>query len=101
MVIQLIMPIEILGNQIFTKTLGGSESLTIDTEDGVGIISVLCTTSTPGEIEGTGVINGVSSGVVEVAENNTVTISSIGRSLGPLTITSPAGCELLVIANKS
>jgi hypothetical protein len=94
------MPIQILGNEIFTKQLT-NDTLTLDTDDGIGVISVLCTTSTPGTILGTGVVNGVSSAAVDVAENNTITISAIGRSLGPLTITAPLNCTLIIVANKS
>ena len=95
------MPIEILGNEIFTQTLTGTESLNITEADGVGTISVLCTTSTAGTILGGATIDGKASETIDVAENNSVTISaSNGKTLGTLTITAPSGCTLLVIANQ-
>lgn len=103
MVIQLIMPVDILGNEIFTFALTGSGSdatLTIEEEDGVGSVSVLCTTSTGGTIQGTGVVGGEASTSIAVSENNTITVSAQGKSLGQLTITAPDGCTLLIIANQ-
>ena len=95
------MPIEILGNEIFTQTLNGTESLNITEADGVGTISVLCTTSTAGTILGAATIDGKASETIDVLENNSVTISaSNGKALGTLTITAPSGCTLLVIANQ-
>tara|TARA_R100000406_G_scaffold83102_2_gene65515 strand:+ start:1476 stop:1766 length:291 start_codon:yes stop_codon:yes gene_type:complete len=95
------MPIEILGNEIFTQTLTGTESLNITEADGVGTISVLCTTSTAGTILGAATIDGKASETIDVLENNSVTISaSNGKTLGTLTITAPSGCTLLVIANQ-
>jgi hypothetical protein len=95
------MPIEILGNEIFTQTLTGVESLTINEDDGVGTISVLCTTATAGTILGNANIDGKASETIDVAENNSATISaSSGKTLGTLTITAPSGCTLIVIANQ-
>ena len=102
MVIQLIMPIDILGNEIFTQTLvgsGSSEVLTITESDGVGSVSVFSTTGT-GTILGTGVVGGNSSEAINVAEGNSITISAQNKSLGSLTITAPDGVTLIVIANK-
>lgn len=95
------MPIEILGNEIFTQTLTGVETLNINEDDGVGVISVLCTTATAGTILGNATIDGRASTAINVAENNTVTISaSSGKTLGTLTITAPSTCTLIVIANQ-
>jgi|TARA_B100001094_G_C17401175_1_gene425741 hypothetical protein len=95
------MPIDILGNEIFTQTLVGAESLNITEDDGVGVISVLCTSSTSGTILGNATIDGKASEAVSVAENNSVTISATsGKTLGTLTITAPSGCTLIVIANQ-
>jgi len=95
------MPIDILGNEIFTQTLVGTESLSITEDDGVGVISVLCTSSTSGTILGNATIDGKASEAVSVAENNSVTISATsGKTLGTLTITAPSGCTLIVIANQ-
>ena len=105
MVIQLIMPIEILGNEIFTQTLvgtaGGAETLNITEEDGVATISVLCTSTTAGEITGAAVVDGKASEVIEVSQDNSVTISANGgKTLGTVTISAPNGCTLIVIANQ-
>ena len=95
------MPIEILGNEIFNQTLTGTESLNITEADGVGTISVLCTSSTAGTILGAATIDVKASEAISVAENNSVTISaSNGKTLGTLTITAPSGFTLLVIANQ-
>jgi Ca2+-binding RTX toxin-like protein len=98
------MPIDILGNEIFTQTLtgsGSSETLNITEEDGVGTISVLCTSSTAGTITGGATIDGKASEAVSIAENNSVTISATsGKTLGTLTITAPDGCTLIVVANQ-
>jgi hypothetical protein len=98
------MAIEILGNEIFTQTLtgsGGSEVLNITEADGVGTISVLCTSSTAGTILGNATIDGKGSEAISVAENNSITISATsGKTLGTLTITAPDGCTLLVVANQ-
>lgn len=98
------MPIDILGNEIFTQTLtgsGSSESLNISEEDGVGTISVLCTSSTAGTITGGATIDGNASEAVSISENNSVTISATsGKTLGTLTITAPDGCTLIVVANQ-
>lgn len=105
MVIQLIMPIEILGNEIFTQTLvgtgGGAETLNITEEDGVATISVLCTSTVAGEITGAAVVDGKASEVIEVSQDNSVTISANGgKTLGTLTISAPNNCTLIVIANQ-
>ena len=98
------MPVEILGNEIFTQTLtgsGSSEVLSITEADGVGTISVLCTSSTAGTILGNATIDGKASEAISVAENNSITISATsGKTLGTLTITAPDGCTLLVVANQ-
>ena len=95
------MPIDILGNEIFTQTLNGVETLTITEYDGVGVISVLCTTSTAVQITGGATIDGKASEVIEVGENNSITISAnTGASLGTLTITAPSGCTAIVVANQ-
>jgi|TARA_R110002012_G_scaffold49733_3_gene128601 hypothetical protein len=95
------MPVEILGNEIFTQTLTGTESLSITEDDGVGTISVLCTTATAGTILGNATVDGKASETINIAENNTVTVSaSSGKTLGTVTITAPSGCTLLVIANQ-
>ena len=95
------MPIEILGNEIFTQVLTGVESLNITEDDGVGIISVLCTSATAGTILGNATIDGKASEAISVTENNSVTISSTsGKTLGTLTITAPSGCNLTIIANQ-
>lgn len=95
------MPVEILGNEIFTQTLTGTESLNITEDDGVGTISVLCTTATAGTILGNATVDGRASEAINVAENNTITISATnGKTLGTVTITAPSGCTLLVIANQ-
>jgi hypothetical protein len=94
------MPIEILGNEIFTQVLASS-SLNITEDDGVGIISVLCTTATAGTILGNATIDGKASTAISVTENNSITVSTTsGSSLGTLTITAPAGCSLTIIANQ-
>ena len=95
------MPIEILGNEIFTQVLTGVESLNITEDDGVGIISVLCTSATAGTILGNATIDGRASQAISVTENNSVTISATsGKTLGTLTITAPASCTLIIIANQ-
>jgi hypothetical protein len=95
------MPVEILGNEIFTQTLTGTESLSITEDDGVGTISILCTTSTAGTILGNAIVDGKASETIDVAEDNSVTISaSSGKTLGTVTITAPSGCTLLVVANQ-
>jgi hypothetical protein len=94
------MPIEILGNEIFTQVLASS-SLNITEDDGVGIISVLCTTATAGTILGNATIDGKASTAISVTENNSITVSTTsGSSLGTLTITAPSGCSLTIIANQ-
>ena len=95
------MPIEILGNEIFTQVLTGVESLNITEDDGVGVISVLCTTATAGTILGNATIDGKASTAISVTENNSVTISATsGKTLGTLTISAPSGCTLTIIANQ-
>jgi hypothetical protein len=95
------MPIEILGNEIFTQVLTNVESLNITEDDGVGIISVLCTSATAGIILGNATIDGKASEAISVTENNSVTISATsGKTLGTLTITAPSGCTLTIIANQ-
>ena len=95
------MPIQILGNEIFTQVLTNVESLNITEDDGVGVISVLCTSSIAGTILGNATMDGRASEAISVAENNSVTISATsGKTLGTLTITAPASCTLTVIANQ-
>jgi hypothetical protein len=98
------MPVQILGNEIFTQTLtgsGSSEVLSITEDDGVGTISVLCTSTTAGTILGNATVDGKASEAISVSENNTITISAVqGKTLGTVTITAPDGCTLLVIANQ-
>ena len=105
MVIQLIMPIEILGNEIFTQTLvgtaGGAETLNITEEDGVATISVLCTSTQGGTITGAAVVDGKASEAITVSQDNSVTISANGgKTLGTVTISAPNNCTLIVIANQ-
>ena len=95
------MPIEILGNEIFTQVLTGVESLNITEDDGVGVISVLCTSVVAGTILGNATIDGRASQAISVTEDNSVTISATsGKTLGTLTITAPSGCTLTIIANQ-
>jgi|TARA_R110002050_G_scaffold300823_1_gene473670 hypothetical protein len=95
------MPIEILGNEIFTQVLTGVESLNITEDDGVGVISVFCSSSTAGTILGNATIDGRASQAISVTENNSVTISATsGKTLGTLTISAPSGCTLTIIANQ-
>ncbi len=93
------MPITILGNEIFTKQLTNS-SLVITEDMGVGSVSVFSTTGT-GTILGTGVLAGEASTAVDVAEGNSITISVEQKTIGPLTITAPSGCTLIIIANNA
>ena len=93
------MPISILGNEIFTKQLTNT-SLVITEDMGVGSISVYATTGT-GTILGTGVLAGEASAAIDVAEGNSITISVLQKTIGPLTITAPSGVTLIIIANQA
>ncbi len=90
----------ILGNKIFTYTLT-NDTLTIAEGNGVVAVSVQCTTSTAGTITGDAVVAGESSAAISITEGNSVTIASTsGKPISALTITAPAGCTLIVIANS-
>jgi hypothetical protein len=83
-----------IGEKIFTKSITNS-AITISSSDGVTQISVLCTTSTAGTIAGTGIVGGVTSSAMNIAENTSVTLgSSSGFPITNVTITAPSGCTL-------
>lgn len=90
----------ILGNKIFTKTLS-NDTLVIDEDNGVVAVSIQCTTSTSGTVEGDSVVAGESSDAISITENNSVTIASTnGKPISSLTITAPSGCTLIIVANS-
>jgi len=83
-----------IGELIFTKSITNS-SLTLTSADGVTRISILCTSSTAGTVQGTGIVGGTTSGAMNIAENTSVTIGTdSGYPIASLTITAPSGCTL-------
>ena len=88
-----------LAYNVFTKTLTGSDAITINTDDSITVVSVLCTSTTAGTILGTLTVGGVSPDAISVAENTSVTISNPnGQGINGVTITAPVGCTLVITA---
>jgi len=83
-----------IGQKMFTKSLTNA-SLTILSSQGVTQVSILCTTSVAGTVVGDGMIGGISSSALNIAENTSLTLGATsGFPITGLTINAPSGCVL-------
>jgi len=83
----------------FTYTLT-DETLAIDTNDGLTRVSVYNSTAVDATITGAKTVSGLASEAITVSEGETATIVvDEGYVLDGVTIVSPAGCTLQIIAN--
>ncbi len=87
-----------LEDGVFTTSLI-NDTLTITEGMGVKKISIFNTTSTAGTILGTQNLGANTPSAVNVSENDTMVITATQSSIiKDLTITSPVGCNLTIIA---
>jgi len=87
-----------LEDGVFTTSLI-NDTLTITEGMGVKKISIFNTTSTAGTILGTQNLGASTPSAVNVSENDTTVITATqGSIIKDLTITSPVGCNLTIIA---
>ena len=83
----------------FTYTLT-NETLVIDTNDGLTRISVYNSSAVDATITGEKTVSGLSSEAVTVSQGETATVVvDEGYVLNGVTIVSPSGCTLQIIAN--
>ena len=87
-----------LESVVFTTELRNN-TLVITQNMGVQQISIFNASATAGTVTGTRSLGGIVSAAINIAESQTVTIKSIDASvIESLTIVSPAGCTVQIIA---
>lgn len=87
------------GKSTYTAELT-NKTLTITEDDGLTRVSIYNGTATAGTVTGTKAVNRQGSTAINIAQNETVTISvDEAYVLDGITIVAPTGCTLKVIAN--
>jgi hypothetical protein len=84
--------------ETFTTELTNN-SITLTEGMGVRAITVYCTTTTSGTVTGSQPLGSISSSAITITQNTSFNQSAIGTGvLTGLTITAPASCTLIVVA---
>ena len=88
----------VLESGVFTQSVT-NDTLTITESMGVKRVSIFNASAVTGTAAGGQALGALSSAAVNIAEDDTLTVDAIEASvIKELTITSPSGCTLTVIA---